>query len=306
MSTQKHKRQLLTPGDIVRNLHYGPFAVNWWFFTGIKTKTAKVKQIAIPIRVNMRIKFELNQTEVIIRVVDNNWKHGYVCELDMEAIIYSTPSAAINETYKKKINVKTRFSGPGVLGFDNDTIIGITNQCGWSRFSPTDITKLIEEPLHKPTPNVSTHTKPNSLWNFSLIRTEDKSNVAIFENTNHLERQNEKSPLESGWTLKSSHKYGQRGTGKRISMTVKAYLEGREFGNVEFDEMQLMVVYRSARNKVTHKRIWKPDGTRQAIKRHKALECADEISNENAYIHIRQRRILRSGIGKIINYLYNM
>ncbi|CAB4493351.1 unnamed protein product [Rhizophagus irregularis] len=272
MSTQKHKRQLLTPGDIVRNLHYGPFAVNWWFFTGIKTKTAKVKQIAIPIRVNMRIKFELNQTEVIIRVVDNNWKHGYVCELDMEAIIYSTPSAAINETYKKKINVKTRFSGPVSVitlgtsdqaelnfagpGYRSSFIINIIDNTlryaqtlphigGWSRFSPTDITKLIEEPLHKPTPNVSTHTKPNSIWNFSLIRTEDKSNVAIFENTNHLERQNEKSPLESGWTLKSSHKYGQRGTGKRISMTVKAYLEG-------------------------------------------------------------QRRILRSGIGKIINYLYNI
>ena len=28
---------------------------------------------------------------------------------------------------------------------------------------------------------------------------------------------NENFPLESGWTLKSSHKYGQRGTGKRIS-----------------------------------------------------------------------------------------
>ncbi|PKY56578.1 hypothetical protein RhiirA4_411262 [Rhizophagus irregularis] len=41
----------------------------------------------------------------------------------MEAIIYSTPSAAINETYKKNFNVKTRFSGPGVLGFDNEIII---------------------------------------------------------------------------------------------------------------------------------------------------------------------------------------
>jgi hypothetical protein len=37
---------------------------------------------------------------------------------------------------------------------------------------------------------------------------------------------NENFPLESGWALKSSHKYGQRGTGKRISMTVKTYLEG--------------------------------------------------------------------------------
>ena len=37
---------------------------------------------------------------------------------------------------------------------------------------------------------------------------------------------NENFPLESGWALKSSHKYGQRGTGKRISTMVKTYLEG--------------------------------------------------------------------------------
>ncbi|CAB4433656.1 unnamed protein product [Rhizophagus irregularis] len=70
----------------------------------------------------MRLKFELNQAEFIIQVVDNNWKSGYICESDMEAIIYLTPSAAINETYKKLFNVKTRFSGPGVLGFDNEII----------------------------------------------------------------------------------------------------------------------------------------------------------------------------------------
>ncbi|PKB94608.1 hypothetical protein RhiirA5_438406, partial [Rhizophagus irregularis] len=74
MSTQKHKRQLLASGDIVEKLHYGPFAVNWWVFTGIKTKTAQTKQTCIPIRVNMRLKFELNQAEFIIRIVDNNWK----------------------------------------------------------------------------------------------------------------------------------------------------------------------------------------------------------------------------------------
>ena len=36
----------------------------------------------------MRLKFELNQTEFIIRIVDNNWKPSYICESDMEAIIY--------------------------------------------------------------------------------------------------------------------------------------------------------------------------------------------------------------------------
>ncbi|CAG8716840.1 11765_t:CDS:2 [Rhizophagus irregularis] len=49
----------------------------------------------------MRLKFELNQAEFIIRVVDNNWKPGYICESDMKAIIYLTPS---------------------VLGFDNEII----------------------------------------------------------------------------------------------------------------------------------------------------------------------------------------
>jgi len=36
----------------------------------------------------------------------------------------------------------------------------------------------------------------------------------------------EKFQLESGWALRSNYKYGQRGTGKRITMIVKAYLEG--------------------------------------------------------------------------------
>ncbi|RHZ54944.1 hypothetical protein Glove_421g37 [Diversispora epigaea] len=121
MFIQNHKRQLLAPGIIIQKLHYGPFAVSWWVF--IKTKSTQNKQTCIPIRVNMRIKFELNQKEFIIRVVDNNWKPGYVCELDTEAIIYSTSSAAINETYKKIFDVKTRFSRPSVLGFDNEIMV---------------------------------------------------------------------------------------------------------------------------------------------------------------------------------------
>ncbi|CAG8852910.1 40740_t:CDS:1, partial [Gigaspora margarita] len=55
--------------------------------------------------------------------VNNNWKPGYVYESDIEAIIYSTFSAAINETYKKLFNTKTRFSEPNVLGFNNKIIV---------------------------------------------------------------------------------------------------------------------------------------------------------------------------------------
>jgi len=37
---------------------------------------------------------------------------------------------------------------------------------------------------------------------------------------------NEKFPLEGGWALKSNHKYGQRGSGKRIIIIVRTYLKG--------------------------------------------------------------------------------
>ncbi|CAJ0839557.1 3989_t:CDS:2 [Entrophospora sp. SA101] len=37
---------------------------------------------------------------------------------------------------------------------------------------------------------------------------------------------NEKFQLEKGWTLRSNHKYGQRGSGKRITSKVRTYLEG--------------------------------------------------------------------------------
>jgi hypothetical protein len=39
----------------------------------------------------------------------------------------------------------------------------------WLRYSPTDISKLIDESLHKPTPDVSVHTEPNLPWNFPII-----------------------------------------------------------------------------------------------------------------------------------------
>jgi hypothetical protein len=36
----------------------------------------------------------------------------------------------------------------------------------------------------------------------------------------------DKFQLEKGWAFKSNQKYGQQGSGKRITITVKAYLEG--------------------------------------------------------------------------------
>ncbi|CAG8827352.1 18404_t:CDS:2, partial [Gigaspora margarita] len=86
-------------------------------------------------------------------------------------------------------------------------------------------------PLHKPTPDVSTHIKPVLPWNFSIVRIKDKANKNILETGNNNNQTcftniDNKFPLESGWALKNNQKYGQRGSRKRITSTVRAYLKG--------------------------------------------------------------------------------
>jgi hypothetical protein len=46
----------------------------------------------------------------------------------------------------------------------------------WSRFSPSDITKLVKAPLHKPIPNVTSHTIPSTTWNFPISRVQCTTN----------------------------------------------------------------------------------------------------------------------------------
>lgn len=44
----------------------------------------------------------------------------------------------------------------------------------WTCFSPSDITKLVEKPIHKPTPSVTPHTKPNQSWTIPLPQDKGK------------------------------------------------------------------------------------------------------------------------------------
>src|SRR5271168_2539611 len=123
MSFQKYKIQLLATGSLIQTLHYSSFAGNWWTFFNQKISEDD-KQISIPIQLNMRVQLELNKREFIVRVIsaDNNIRTGYMCESDTTAKVYLTASEAINETYKKIFNTGTRYSGPSVMGFDNENI----------------------------------------------------------------------------------------------------------------------------------------------------------------------------------------
>jgi len=49
---------------------------------------------------------------------------------------------------------------------------------------------------------------------------------------------------------------------------------GEDFGDVTFDEMRWMVIYRSARNKIAHKNKWYPDHRNFHIQHNEALECS--------------------------------
>ncbi|GES84387.1 hypothetical protein GLOIN_2v1483996 [Rhizophagus clarus] len=80
---------------------------------------------------------------------------------------------------------------------------------------------------------------------------------------------------------------------------------GEDFGDVTFDEMRWMVIYRSARNKIAHKNKWYPDHRNFHIQHDEALECINLVTGTDAHIFIRRRDLFRSGLEKTINYLYS-
>ncbi|RHZ78583.1 hypothetical protein Glove_159g29 [Diversispora epigaea] len=124
MSFKNQKIQLLSADNLIPELHYSLYAINWWFFTN-KKNHGDEKQICIPIRLNMKVQIELNKTKFIVHIVstEDNIKPGYICESDNTSRIYLTASEAINETYNQFFNTGTRYSGPSILGFDNENII---------------------------------------------------------------------------------------------------------------------------------------------------------------------------------------
>ncbi|CAG8728904.1 16963_t:CDS:2, partial [Racocetra fulgida] len=71
--------------------------------------------------------------------------------------------------------------------------------------------KLMEEPIHKPTPKISPYTTPQKLWKFPISHKNSKYKK---DELNNLK-------LKSDFPLAS----GKRGSGKRISEKVKDYLK---------------------------------------------------------------------------------
>src|SRR4051812_45329672 len=105
MSFKKQTTQLLSSGSLVPTLHYGVYSINWWTFIDRKILN-EVKQICIPIRLNMRVQMELNKTKFIVRIIsaEDGIKPGYICESNVAAKVYLTASEAINKTFNNLFN----------------------------------------------------------------------------------------------------------------------------------------------------------------------------------------------------------
>ena len=72
--------KLISPGQIVENLHFGPFSCNWWLIRSInKTPT---HTFLVPIRLGMKTITTLNKCDFIITVVEDT-EHpnspGFLC-----------------------------------------------------------------------------------------------------------------------------------------------------------------------------------------------------------------------------------
>ena len=121
--SKQHKPNisLISPGLLVEEHHYGPY---WWY----PSSTLEEITTYIPIRVKQITKAALNNAEftvtVVVRNKDNDsFLPGYVCQCNDIMRIANDPTNAISEVYSKVFSTKTRYSGPLIMGWNDEDII---------------------------------------------------------------------------------------------------------------------------------------------------------------------------------------
>jgi len=83
--SKEYVTTLISAGQIVENLHFGPFCHNWWFIRPMnKTPT---HTLLIPIRLGMKTHTILNNCDFIITVVEDSEcpnSPGFLCYSEEE------------------------------------------------------------------------------------------------------------------------------------------------------------------------------------------------------------------------------
>ena len=121
---------LLVTGSLVLDLHYGPYSRFWWQ----KNNNKDVISNYFPIRVGQTTKVNLNGRDFYVTIVignsDNPFAPGFICTSGtFSSRIENNSSAAISNLYASIFSTKqTRFSGPLVIGWNDNNIISRLSQ----------------------------------------------------------------------------------------------------------------------------------------------------------------------------------
>lgn len=126
MSKQKeYSVSLISPGELIDNLHYGPYSREWWLARPTSDNTT-----FCPIRLGMKTLTTIKKRDFIITVVQGNtqditdpnyneFQPGYICQSEgLRSNVCESSSKAITSVYQKAFSNKTKHAGPLVMGFD--------------------------------------------------------------------------------------------------------------------------------------------------------------------------------------------
>ncbi|GET57671.1 hypothetical protein GLOIN_2v1535567 [Rhizophagus irregularis DAOM 181602=DAOM 197198] len=119
--------KLVAIGNLVPELHYGPFSRDWWYYSDSQIQDSNT--YAIPIRLGFQVALKLNQKHFIIRIVrnlENPNTPGFICEGEgINSGVCFSSSAAINTIYGRVFGNKnkTKYPGATMLGFHDSYMI---------------------------------------------------------------------------------------------------------------------------------------------------------------------------------------
>ncbi|CAG8678576.1 hypothetical protein C2G38_2032753 [Gigaspora rosea] len=115
----KYQATLISRGEIISNLHYGPYSKDWW----IPRPTDDGDDILYPICPGMKTITTINHRDFIATIVQNGFEPGYLYLSEaLQSNICKSSSEAITSIYQQAFLTKTRLDGPLVMGFDDPEI----------------------------------------------------------------------------------------------------------------------------------------------------------------------------------------
>ncbi|RIB04744.1 hypothetical protein C2G38_2221483 [Gigaspora rosea] len=120
----KYKVSLVFRGEIINNLHYGPYASAWWISRPNDNDTTFLP--LYPLCLGMKTITTINDRDFMITVIQNDLEPGFLCQSeDLQSNVCKSSLEAITSIYQLAFSTKTKFNGLLVMGFNNSEICNL-------------------------------------------------------------------------------------------------------------------------------------------------------------------------------------